>query len=179
MYHQKRGDTYTHCWIYANNILVASQSIEQHKVFVFFFKDSFDFLAFKLTLEGVQVSDEKAEAVRQYARPTDIQSVQRYVGFTNFLSRFVPNYEELAVPLTDICRKGRKFEWTDKQQNAFEAIKKTIVRRITLSIFNSSIEIHIFCDASSIFIPTAPQTVKQNKGDEIYKDNRENKESSG
>ena len=44
MYHQKRGDTYTHCWIYANNILVASQSIEQHKVFVVFFKIHLNFL---------------------------------------------------------------------------------------------------------------------------------------
>ena len=122
--------------IYADDILVASQSIEQHKEHLKKNKDSFEFLAFKLTLEGVQVSDEKAEEVRQYARPTDIQSVQRYVGFTNFLSRFVPNYEELAVPLTDISRKGRKFEWTDKQQNAFEAIKEAIVKRTTLSIFD-------------------------------------------
>ena len=121
--------------IYADDILVASQSIEQHKEHLKK-KDSFEFLAFKLTLEGVQVSDKKAKAVRQYARPTDIQSVQRDVGFTNFLSRFVPNYEELAVPLTDISRKGRKFEWTDKQQNAFEAIKEAIVKRTTLSIFD-------------------------------------------
>ena len=115
--------------IYADDILVASQSSEQHKEHLkllakllkgngikisvrksHFFVDSFDFLTFKLTPERVQVSDEKAKAVREYARPTDIQSVQ-------------------------------KFEWKEKQQRAFEAIKEAIAERITLSFFDFSKEI--------------------------------------
>jgi hypothetical protein len=42
------------------------------------------------------------------------------LGFTGFYRYFIRDYSKITPPLIDLTKKNLKFEWTEKQQQAFE-----------------------------------------------------------
>lgn len=51
----------------------------------------------------------------------------------NYYRQFVPNFAKCAVPLTDLLKKENKFEWCNKQKDAFEELKKQLVDFVVLN----------------------------------------------
>ena len=51
---------------------------------------------------------------------------------------------EILAPLTKLCSKGVKYEWTEEQQKAFNLIKKLASQEVLLAYpdFNNLFEIH-------------------------------------
>ena len=51
---------------------------------------------------------------------------------------------EILAPLTKLCSKGVKYEWTEEQQKAFNLIKKLASQEVLLAYpdFNELFEIH-------------------------------------
>ncbi|CAI7788214.1 unnamed protein product [Closterium sp. NIES-53] len=58
---------------------------------------------------------------------------KRFLGFANYYCRFVLGYASIAIPLTDLLRKGVDFEWGPAQQQAFEQMKQSLTSSLTLS----------------------------------------------
>ena len=56
--------------------------------------------------------------------PRGVNDIQRFVSTFSWYRRFVPNFAELARPLTDLLKKGRRFEWTDAQRRVYNELKK-------------------------------------------------------
>ena len=46
---------------------------------------------------------------------------------TGYYRQCIPNYATLAQPLTELTRKRHRFDWSDKCQTAFDALKKALV----------------------------------------------------
>ena len=46
----------------------------------------------------------------------------------NFLSMFCLELQKLLKPIYDLTRKGRPFIWEKEQQEAFEEIKRRLVK---------------------------------------------------
>ena len=51
-----------------------------------------------------------------------------FVGMVNFLSMFCPELQKFLKPIHDLTRKGRSFIWGEEQQEAFEEIKRRLVK---------------------------------------------------
>jgi hypothetical protein len=66
------------------------------------------------------------KAIDEVVPPTNLKELQSLLGKTNFVRRFVSNLSQKVLPFSPLLRikKDQKFVWGDKQQNAFDEIKR-------------------------------------------------------
>ncbi|GJX27576.1 zinc finger, CCHC-type, retrotransposon gag domain protein [Tanacetum coccineum] len=62
--------------------------------------------------------------------------------------KFVEGFSRLALPLTQLMRKGEKFVWTDERQESFEELKRRLVSAPILTLPSGSGGFQIYSDAS-------------------------------
>ena len=84
--------------------------------------DLVEFRGFRLTSNGLQVTDSKVKAILEMATPTDKQSVQRLLGAATFVARFLPNFSEVTKCLRELTHKSVNFVWNDSTHG--EALRK-------------------------------------------------------
>ena len=76
---------------------------------------------------GLACDPVKLSAVRNWHAPDKVKGVRQFVGFVGYYRRFVKDFADLAEPLVALTRKGAPFVWTDRQQQAFEALKACLI----------------------------------------------------
>src|ERR1700730_15661753 len=65
----------------------------------------------------------KVKGVADWNRPQNTKDIRLFLGFTSFYRYFIKDYSKIARPLIDLTKKNLRFEWTEKQQEAFEWLK--------------------------------------------------------
>jgi hypothetical protein len=85
-----------------------------------------------ITKEGVKLDPERVEAIGKVPLPTTKKLLQSFLGQTNFVHRFIPNYAEIMKPIYKLLKKDVKFEWNDESRRAFEWIKTAICESLVL-----------------------------------------------
>lgn len=117
-----------------------------------FFMKSVDFLGFELSENGIKPGSVKTEAVAKFPRPTNQQQIRQFLGLASFFRRFIRNFSIIAKPLTHLLKKDSKFVWSDEQENAFVHLKKELVQRPTMALYNPEAETEVHTDACRIGI---------------------------
>ena len=70
------------------------------------------------------------------------------MGLCNYYRKFIKGFANLAKPLTDLTKKGIKFEWTPQVQAAFELLKSKLTCAPCLKMFERKLKTRVVCDAS-------------------------------
>ena len=99
--------------------------------------------------KGVHPDDEKIKAVKEMPDPQSKEDVRRFLGFIQYLAKFIPNLSEIDAPLREILKKKTEFFWEKSQQESFEALKEACCKAPVLSLYDVKKEVTIQCDASS------------------------------
>ncbi|KAF8753431.1 hypothetical protein RHS01_06875 [Rhizoctonia solani] len=68
----------------------------------------------------------KIQAVQEWPVPTKVKEVQSFLGFANFLCRFVANFSHIARPLHNLVKKDIPWKWEVREQEAFQNLKDAI-----------------------------------------------------
>ena len=76
---------------------------------------------------GLACDPTKLSVVRNWHAPDKVKGVRQFVGFVGYYRRFAKDFADLAEPLVALTRKGAPFVWTDRQQQAFEALKACLI----------------------------------------------------
>ena len=79
------------------------------------------FLGFMVNQRGIEANPKKIRALLEMQssrKPKEVQSLTRWVAA---LSRFVFRSTDKCLPFFDALKEGKKFEWTDKCEVAFQA----------------------------------------------------------
>jgi hypothetical protein len=77
--------------------------------------------------EGIHVDPEKVKAIQQWQAPRSVKEVRRFLGFANYYRQFIPQFSEIALPLTSLTKKDITFNWSIKCQEAFEALRILLI----------------------------------------------------
>ena len=115
-----------------------------------------NYLGYEIT-PGVSIrpGEAKTKAIRNWESPTDITQVKQFVGLCSFFRRVIPNFSEIAQPLTKLTRKDSgytKGPLPANAQAAFDKLKSSLATRPTLSPPDFSKEFVLTTDASKIAI---------------------------
>ena len=70
----------------------------------------------KLTRNGLRADPEKINIIWKTNSPKDKKALLRILGCTNYLSKFIPGYSEVAAPLRALLKENVEFVWMKKQQ---------------------------------------------------------------
>jgi hypothetical protein len=75
---------------------------------------------------GISIDPERIVAILNLPAPTSKKEIQAFMGFINFVCRFVPDFVVMVKPIHNILKKDLSFSWTDDVENSFVGIKKEI-----------------------------------------------------
>ncbi|GJP37082.1 hypothetical protein CLOM_g21526 [Closterium sp. NIES-68] len=157
--------------VYLDDILIYSKTQEQHlkdlaKVFqrlhenrlitkgskCEFLKSEVEFLGHVMGADGIKIDPKKITTIRDWKPPTNLQELQSFLGFVNYVRRFIPNMARITGPLTDLLRKGTLFEWGERQQIAFDELRNFLMSPPVLRIADPSRPFEVLTDASDFAI---------------------------
>ena len=137
-----------------------------------FHQDEVRFLGYVVSAQGVQMEDERIEAVKSWPEPKSVRDIQVFIGFANFYRRFIQGFSKIAAPLTSMLKtsstastpsqklrddealnekssksKNPAFLTADARQ-AFTRLRQAFTEAPILSHFDPECHIRIETDAS-------------------------------
>ena len=98
--------------------------------------------------KGIRMDPDKTKAIREWATPQTEKGVRSFLGFCNYYRLFIRDYATTAMPLTELTKKGVSFQWTDRENKAFEMLKAKFEQDQVLANYNPDRETRLEPDAS-------------------------------
>ena len=92
----------------------------------------------------------KTNAVNSWSTPKTPTDIRRFLGFTGYYRYFIRDYSKIARPLLDLTKEAVPWEWTIRQQHAFETLRNCMISRPVLMQPNFEKTFYLQTDASAI-----------------------------
>lgn len=121
-------------YAYIDDLLVASSSPEEHLSHLkqlferldkygivinpakcTFGVPSLEFLGHQVDSTGVRPLSHKVQAIQDFAPPTTLTQLRRFLGLVNFYRRFIPKCANILQPLTDLLAGKPKVNYTARR----------------------------------------------------------------
>lgn len=95
-----------------------------------------EFLGQRISVGRVSVDAEKLDKVKCAPRPQTKKQLRSFLGLTGYYRNYIPNYAAIAVPLTDLTRKGlpNNIHWGESQEKAYNTLKNALVQKPILRL---------------------------------------------
>ncbi len=156
---------------FVDDIIIFSKTKEQHKAHleevikrlsqhnltvnpnkVKFFHKEISFLGNLISKNKVTIDPDRTKAVRNYPRPTNVKQVHRFIGMTQFFSKYIKNYAEIASPLNNLRKKSVKFNWDEKCENSYQTLLTVLCNPPILKIADFEKKFYLMTDASNVAV---------------------------
>nr|GEU74631.1 putative reverse transcriptase domain-containing protein [Tanacetum cinerariifolium] len=126
--------------VFIDNILIYSKSKEEHDVLL------------KLILELLKNEKLFGKFLKYEFWLQEVHFLGHGVnseGLAGYYRRFIVSFLKIAKPLTLLTQKNKKFEWGDKQENAFQTLKDMLCDALILALPEGAYGFVVYCDASN------------------------------
>nr|GEV03366.1 putative reverse transcriptase domain-containing protein [Tanacetum cinerariifolium] len=74
---------------------------------------------------GIHVYPAKIESIKYWSSPKTPTEIRQFLGLAGYYRRFIEGCSKIAKPMTKLTKKGIKFDWDEKEENAFQLISKS------------------------------------------------------
>ncbi|GJR00801.1 putative reverse transcriptase domain-containing protein [Tanacetum coccineum] len=130
--------------VFIDDILIYSKTKEEHEVHL------------KLMLEllrneksGIHMNPSKIEAVKNWKAPTMPSEVRSFLGLAVYYRRFIASFSKIVKPLTLLTQKNQKYEWGEKEEEAFQTLKNNLCDAPILLLPDGIEDFVVYRDASN------------------------------
>ncbi|GFX07479.1 retrovirus-related Pol polyprotein from transposon 297 [Trichonephila clavipes] len=117
-----------------------------------FARDKLKYLGLIISKEGIETEYSKVKAIAEMKPPKNNKEVSKFLGMAGWYQKFVPHYADICEPLYRLKKKGAKFNWLTKAQDAFNKVKRAITEATVLPLPNFKEQFNLFTDASGVGI---------------------------
>ncbi|GJS14936.1 putative reverse transcriptase domain-containing protein [Tanacetum coccineum] len=150
-----------------DDILIYSKNKKEHKehlkeilellkkeeLYVKFSKCEFwlhkvQFLGHVIDSQGIHVDPAKIKSIKDVAYPKTPTEIRQFLGLAGYYRRFIEGFLKIVKSTTKLTQKGVKFDWGDKQEVAFQLIKKKLCSAPILDLLEGSEDFIVYCDVS-------------------------------
>ena len=157
--------------VYLDDILMYSCSIEDHwghlccafdklrraKLYgrlhkCEFLKEKVDYLGFEVGRDGIHTSPEKVKAILDWPWPQSTHNIRSFLGFASYYRKFIRGFSQLAKPLTNLTREKVGWEWEEKEEHSFLALKAAMATVPVLCLPDFKHQFVVMTDASDVAI---------------------------
>ncbi|KAF8750509.1 hypothetical protein RHS01_09319 [Rhizoctonia solani] len=155
--------------IYLDNILIFLEKTEDHPTHVrevlsrlmknqlfcklskcHFHVTTVDYLGIVISPAGFSMDQKKIKAVTSWPQPKTVKQVQAFLGFVNYLRRFIPNFSLIARPLHNLTQKESPWSWGNLEEAAFQELKSLVTQSPVLIHSNPKLPYYLETDASGV-----------------------------
>ncbi|GJX27856.1 putative reverse transcriptase domain-containing protein [Tanacetum coccineum] len=107
------------------------------------------FLGHMVNHDSIHVDLSKIEAVKSWKAPMTPSEVRSFLGLAGYYRCFIENFSNIAKPLTSLTQKNQKYEWGEKQEEAFQMLKVNLCNAPIFSLPDRVEDFVVYCDASN------------------------------
>ena len=169
--------------VYIDDIVIFSNTYDEHlehltkvfsrlaenKLFVkknkcAFSQPEIEVVGFIVGSGGIRPMPQKLQAIYFWERPQDVKDIRSFLGVCGFYHRFIHSFATLAAPLTNLLHKSAKWNWTEREQSAFEKLKHSLLHYVVLAYPDLNLPYILYTDASN-FGTGAMLCQKDSQGD--------------
>jgi len=163
-----KGLTWKQCLVYIDDVLIFSSNYEQHLKDVdevlarfeaaglklklskcLFAAREVEYLGFKISELGIQVTGKKLEAIVNLEPPSTAKHLFGFLCSINYYRHLIPNYGFLTIGLYRMAEaKNKLCVWTQESVKAFEALKNALITAPILAFPNFEKDFIVQTDAS-------------------------------
>ena len=177
-----RGLHWKTCLIYLDNIIVFSETIEEHlsrltEVLTrirdaglklktskcHFFKREVVFLGHIISESGISTDPAKIESIQNWKTPTNVHEVRSFMGLCSYYRRFIKNFSDIAQPITKLTCKGQAFIWSANCQLAFDKLKEQLTKSPIMAYPREDCTFILDTDASNFGIGAVLSQIQDNQ----------------
>ena len=97
-----------------------------------FFRHQVEFLGKLVSGDGVSISPDKLEAVKQWPIPRNAKELLSFLGFMNYHRNHIRNFAQVSADLYKLVHSDT-FSWKSKHQSAFDKLKEMAISAPMLS----------------------------------------------
>ena len=108
-----------------------------------FFQSSVEYLGHVVSAAGLSPDPAKVQPVRDSRILGSVTDVRSFLGLAGYYRQFIPQFTSIAVPLTNLTRKGHPFAWTFREGEAFQYLKDALIRASNFAISRSNQRAHL------------------------------------
>ena len=99
---------------HAEHLHIVLQRLREHKLYAKFSKYDFwlkevQFLGHVISEDGISVDPSKIQDVLNWQAPTSVLEIRSFLGLTGYYRRFVPDFSKIARLMTELLKKGVRF----------------------------------------------------------------------
>nr|GFB85268.1 putative reverse transcriptase domain-containing protein [Tanacetum cinerariifolium] len=97
---------------------------------------------------GIHVDLAKIESIKDWSSPKTPTEIRQFLGLAGYYHRFIEGFSKIAKSMTKLTQKAIKFDWGEKEENAFQLIKQKLCSGPILALPEGSEDFVVYCDAS-------------------------------
>jgi hypothetical protein len=113
-----------------------------------FWLDTVKFLGHTISGDGISVDPSKVQELMDWKPPTSVHQIRCFLGLAGYYRRFIPDFSRIAKPMIELLKKGVKFSWDQKCEDAFHTLRDHLTTAPVLAQPDVSKPFDIYCDAS-------------------------------
>nr|GEW33405.1 putative reverse transcriptase domain-containing protein [Tanacetum cinerariifolium] len=96
---------------------------------------------------GIHVDPAKIESIKGWASPKTPTKIRQFLGLAGYYRRFIKGFSKISKSMTKLTQKGIKFDWGEKEENAFQLIKQKLCSAPILALPVGSEDFVVYSDA--------------------------------
>ena len=117
-----------------------------------FSQDTVEYLGFIVSTQGISMDPAQVNTITTWPTLSSVKDVLTFLGFCNFYWRFIAWYSKMSAPLSDLTKKGEKWNWTAEHNKCFGDLKDAFVNHQVMRPFNPELQSFLETDSSGFTI---------------------------